>query len=60
MTIGIDTIKEVINSIQIPVVAIGGINLQNIEQLKNIGVENFAMVRAYQPSPEKIIRVING
>jgi thiamine-phosphate diphosphorylase len=58
--IGINTLKEVINSVSIPVVAIGGINLKNIHKLKNIGVENFAMVRAYQPSPEDIIKAVNG
>lgn len=57
--IGPGTVKQVIESVHIPVVAIGGLNLENIPQLRKIGAKNFAMVRAFQNDTETIIRKIN-
>jgi thiamine-phosphate diphosphorylase len=57
--IGLDTVKQVIESVQIPVVAIGGLNLGNIPELRKAGVKNFAMVRALQKDPETVIKTIN-
>jgi thiamine-phosphate diphosphorylase len=57
--IGIDTIKKVIEIVRIPVVAIGGLNPDNISQLQKVGVKNFAMVRAFQKNTEEVIRKIN-
>ena len=44
--IDLNLLKEVIKKIHIPVFAIGGVNLDNIRQLKEIGVERFAVCRA--------------
>jgi thiamine-phosphate pyrophosphorylase len=57
--IGIDTVKQVIETVHIPVVAIGDLNLDNISQLQKIGVKNFAMVRAFQRNTEEVVRKIN-
>jgi thiamine-phosphate diphosphorylase len=57
--IGIDTVKQVIETVRIPVVAIGGLNLDNISELQKIGVKNFAMVRAFQKNTEEVVRRIN-
>ena len=42
----LNLLKEVIKKIHIPVFAIGGINLDNVRQLKEMGVERFAVCRA--------------
>jgi thiamine-phosphate pyrophosphorylase len=39
-------LKRVIKNIKIPVFAIGGIDLKNIAQLKNIGIQRIAVCRA--------------
>jgi len=57
--IGIDTVKQVIETVRIPVVAIGGLNLDNISELQKVGVKNFAMVRAFQRNTEEVVRRIN-
>jgi thiamine-phosphate pyrophosphorylase len=57
--IGIDTVKQVIQTVRIPVVAIGGLTLDNISELQKIGVKNFAMVRAYQKNTAEVVRKIN-
>jgi thiamine-phosphate pyrophosphorylase len=54
-TIGLSTVKEVLIKVDIPVVAIGGLNLENIRELAKIGVENVAMVREFrQNTAEKV------
>ena len=58
--IGLDTVKNVIGSVKIPVVAIGGLNSQNIPTLRKMGVKNFAMVRELQADTFNIIKQING
>lgn len=59
LPIGIETVKKVIQEIAIPVVAIGGLNLNNISILKNLGVRNFAMVREFQKNTEVVVKTIN-
>ena len=39
-----ETLRTICNSVSIPVVAIGGINLQNIGELKNTGIHGVAVV----------------
>ena len=41
---GINTLKEIIKYVKIPVVAIGGINIKNIMQVKNAGAKYFAII----------------
>ena len=43
---GISTVRNIIDKVQIPVVAIGGLQLKNIPQLKEIGVSGFAIISA--------------
>jgi thiamine-phosphate pyrophosphorylase len=58
--IGPETVKQVIESVHIPVVAIGGLTLKNIPELRKVGVKNFAMVRAFQDNTETVIKKINS
>jgi thiamine-phosphate pyrophosphorylase len=58
--IGLDTVKLVIESVHIPVVAIGGLNPDNIAELRKVGVKNFAMVRAFQKDTEAVIKIIDS
>ncbi len=57
--IGIETVAEVLKEITIPVVAIGGINLQNADTLFRIGAKNLAMVREFQEDTKNKIEGIN-
>lgn len=57
--IGIDTVKRVLRQVHIPVVAIGGLTPANIQPLREMGVNNFAMVRAFQQDTESVIKEIN-
>ena len=43
---GISKVRNIIDKVQIPVVAIGGLQLKNIPQLKKIGVSGFAIISA--------------
>ena len=43
---GISKVRNIIDKVQIPVVAIGGLQLKNIPQLKEIGVSGFAIISA--------------
>ena len=43
---GISTVKNIIDKVQIPVVVIGGLQLKNIPELKEIGVSGFAIISA--------------
>ena len=42
----ITNFMNIIDKVQIPVVAIGGLQLKNIPQLKEIGVSGFAIISA--------------
>ena len=42
----VETLKEICKNVKIPVVAIGGINKDNIKDLKNTGISGVAMVSA--------------
>ncbi len=44
--IGLDTLKEIVNAVNIPVVAIGGINHQNVKEVLNAGVAGIAVISA--------------
>ncbi len=46
IAVSIDELTEICNRVSIPVCAIGGINLENMEELKNSGVDGFAIVSA--------------
>jgi thiamine-phosphate diphosphorylase len=57
--IGPKTVKQVLQSVHIPVVAIGGLNLENLHELRAVGAKNFAMVRAFQTNTEETVIRIN-
>lgn len=46
--IGLDNLTEWVNKLAYPVVAIGGINLQNIESVLKTGVSGVAMIQAFK------------
>jgi len=58
--VGIGLLKNVIERVKIPVVAIGGINSENIMDLKKVGAKNVAMVREFQNDTEKRVKFINS
>ena len=43
---GLETLKQIVKKIRIPLVAIGGINQANIEEVRTLGVKRIAVVRA--------------
>ncbi len=57
--IGVDTVKSVLGAISVPAAAIGGINLDNIEQLKSAGVVNVAMVRQFTVNADEAVKRVN-
>jgi thiamine-phosphate pyrophosphorylase len=58
--IGVDTLKQVLAAVHLPVVAIGGLNPGNITPLLALGARNFAMVRAFQTDTAKAVQEINS
>lgn len=57
--IGVETLEQVLKTVSVPVVAIGGLNLENIPQLQKIGARNFAMVRGFQKNTAEVVEKIN-
>ena len=57
--IGVSVVEKVLRAVSIPVVAIGGLNLGNISEVKKIGVKNVAMVREFQQNTAEVVRQIN-
>lgn len=58
--IGIETLEQVLQHVSIPVVAIGGLNPGNLPQIRDVGAQNFAMVRAYQQNTEQVVSNLNS
>ncbi len=58
--IGLNKVKEVLKAVSIPVVGIGGLNLNNLSELKDIGLRNFAMLREFQSNTEQAVNKINS
>lgn len=50
--VGTEKLKEVLGFANIPVVAIGGIFPENIQEVINAGVKNFAMVRYFMKTSD--------
>lgn len=44
IVIGLENLSEIINSVEIPVAAIGGINLENLSLVQKAGADYFAIV----------------
>jgi thiamine-phosphate pyrophosphorylase len=57
--IGFPVVREVLANVGIPIVAIGGLNLENISELIEIGIKNIAMVRAFQENTSEKVKKVN-
>ncbi|MCP4219819.1 MAG: thiamine phosphate synthase [bacterium] len=57
--IGVSTLRNVLGTVKIPVVAIGGLNPENLSIVKEAGAKNTAMVRAFQENTKSVITKIN-
>lgn len=44
--VSLDTLKEICSAVSIPVVAIGGIGIDNVSKLKNSGISGIAVISA--------------
>ena len=61
-----DDLKEIVKSIDIPVVAIGGISLENAHELKDTGIAGLSVVSAImssdnpKKSSEKLLEIFNS
>jgi len=61
-----DDLKEIVESIDIPVVAIGGISLENAHELKNTGIAGLSVVSAImssdnpKKSSEELLEIFNS
>ena len=61
-----EELKEVVESINIPVVAIGGINLENAHQLADTGIAGLSVVSAImssenpKKSSEELLKIFNS
>ncbi|MBP3226592.1 MAG: thiamine phosphate synthase [Methanobrevibacter sp.] len=59
-------LKNIVDSINIPVVAIGGINIENAKELKNIGISGLSVVSAImsadnpKKASEKLLNIFNS
>ncbi len=56
--IGLKTVREVVAAVRIPVVAIGGIDLDNLAEVAAAGARNVAMVRGFaEQTAQRVARV---
>jgi len=59
-------LKDIVDSINIPVVAIGGINIENAKELKNTGISGLSVVSAImsadnpKKASEKLLNIFNS
>lgn len=64
--VSIDTLKEISSNVDIPTVAIGGINLDNVEKLKDTNISGISVVSAIMNAEnpkiasEKLLRKIKN
>ena len=50
--VSFETLREICNTVTIPVVAIGGISEANVQKLKGSGVDGIAVISAIFASPD--------
>jgi thiamine-phosphate pyrophosphorylase len=55
--VGLDYVREVANNLDIPFVAIGGIDLTNIDDVLEAGAKTVGVVRAHDDTKELLARV---
>ncbi len=54
---GLSYVKEVAENLEIPFVAIGGIDLSNIDEVLAAGAKTIAVVRAWRDAAELLRRI---
>ena len=54
---GIERLREVCMAVQIPVLAIGGVNLENASSCVEAGAAGIAAIRLFQEVPEAVVRL---
>jgi thiamine-phosphate pyrophosphorylase len=57
--VGTSSLREVLNRVHLPVVAIGGINMTHVKELASMGVANLAMVREFAVDTRRRISMVN-
>lgn len=50
--LGLDGLREVLETVKIPVVAIGGINHENVREVLRLGVDGIAVISAIVEAPD--------
>jgi len=58
--VGLELLRKVAAEISVPLVAIGGINLDNMAEVKAAGVRNVAMVREFQNDTAAKVAAVNA
>jgi thiamine-phosphate diphosphorylase len=58
--IGLEVLRQAAAEISVPLVAIGGINLDNMAEVKAAGVRNVAMVREFQNDTAAKVAAVNA
>lgn len=57
--VGLEVLRQIAAEITIPLVAIGGINLNNMAEVKATGIRNVAMVREFQNDTAAKVAAVN-
>jgi thiamine-phosphate pyrophosphorylase len=59
--VGLDYIRQVVNEIDIPAYAIGGISLDNIDEVQSAGAVRFAVVREIMRAnqPDEVVKKLH-
>jgi len=57
--IGLEVVRSVVERVKIPAVALGGINLENIQQVIETGIANIAMVRGFAHQTRNAVKEVN-
>jgi len=57
--IGKKVANDVISRVKIPIVGIGGINMENVDEIIELGLKNIAMVRAFQKNTKEVVSKLN-
>lgn len=57
--VGLEVLAEVSRAVDVPVVAIGGVTADNLEQVRRAGAAAVAMVRGFADDPAGVVRRVN-
>ncbi|MFH1131720.1 MAG: thiamine phosphate synthase [Pseudomonadota bacterium] len=59
LPIGMDTVRSVAKTVNIPLVAIGAITIETVPKLKEFGINNVAMLRGFAKDTTPMVRRMN-